>query len=706
MRLRPSASRVFLFAAVALVVATRDSRAQATPVSLTADGKVNPRQMTNILPSFAWSHPGQYSYEIQVNNTNDAWEGGNYCAWFWDSGEIVSTAQSKAFPGGEYDNCTPQPGQGKQAIHRSPIRVWWRIRVRDVAGGPWSAWALSWLEMNQYPNEPKAITAAAGTGGGANVIGTRVSGTSRNVGTGQTYATIASAMSAAACGDTVLVHAGTYAEPVSVTNKSCSWNNPLTIKANPGDTVVLNYVAGSPIYAASSSHVSIEGFKVTGSGGRYGAQILDTATYLRLYNLNFDDSFSSGGNSVMYFRGSYGIVENCRIFTGVSDAYAGFESTTGQSLTLRGNDFSGHITRSIAISGDRDRSGHMIANNYFHDITAYGPVILDFYYGSQAMRVDRNVIVAPPTATVFRLQRAGNVSVTNNLVKGGTTGFDDYDSGGHYDVRNNVFMGVGTVYGSTSSGNYPYTGPHCKNYKDDGLPQPTTAWTVDYNAYFNCGTIEQSDLATCLIRGTNECNGGSACDPKLDSNGNGVFDETTDFHPTAGSAALIDKASPGTPIPAGGGPTADIGRFEYRAGQIATTGSYPYDQKYTIPSLTPRIAWGYSSIINNRTGAQTSNQGAYIVKIDTVPTFDSQGPHRPLINSGRISSSSGQYDVPSGKLQDKTTYYVAITTGDNVESSEDGMWSPVGWAIATDLAGGTNPTPPGTPPNLRRVDKH
>ncbi len=86
--------------------------------------------------------------------------------------------------------------------------------------------------------------------------------TQREVGTGQTYATIQSCMNAAATSDICNVHAGTYAE--SVTFKTTG----VTLQVNSGDTVILNGTIDILSYANSIvDGFQLTGFSVTSYGG-------------------------------------------------------------------------------------------------------------------------------------------------------------------------------------------------------------------------------------------------------------------------------------------------------------------------------------------------------------------------------------------------------------------------------------------------------
>ncbi len=700
-----------VIALCAFVAGTRAAAQSASATDLKVQGEVAPFQLTSDRPVLAWVHAGQDSYQIQVGNHNlGDWTNGS-CTWFWDTGEIVSSSTSVQYPGTAIGSCS---GQGtavaNQQLHRAPIRVHWRVRVKDSATASWSAWSESSFELNRAPDAPQGMVVTTGTGGGVNKVGTLATGTSRHVGSGQTYPTIAAGVSAAVCGDTVVIHAGTYVEPVSIQGKHCTQNAPLRIVANGSDLVTIDHLVGDAIAIGSvtgSAWVSIEGLHATGAGSRAGVYVGTSSKYVTLKGLYFEDAFSSGGVSVVKSYGSNLTIDGCRIYTGSTSSYAGIEVLSGENVTVRGCDISGGMGRGYAFHGGGHQGGHLILDNYLHGFTGQYPVVLDHYYGAGHMRVERNVIVAPSNPTsVVRLQRDGMVVFQNNLVKSsGGTIFDNYDSGGAYVVRNNIFLGSGsgTVYGS-SAGGTASEGPHAKNYKDAGAPA-TGSWDIDYNVYFDAGTIVQSDVAASVTRGPHECSGGAACNPNLDSDGNGVYNEAGDFDPSASSTALIDKGDPDLPVPAGGGTVVDIGRFELGATHATATSPYTFQPEIEIASLTPRIGWSFRDIDNDRSGTSIASQSAYRILVDSSPTFDSRGLRRPVIDSGSVMSSSVWYDVPVGALVDGQTYYVTIQTADNVETASLGTWSDPHWAFRVDLVGGgAGSPPPSAPTNLRRAD--
>lgn len=83
------------------------------------------------------------------------------------------------------------------------------------------------------------------------------------VGAGQTYTTIQSAITASSSYDTINVHAGTYTETVTI-------SKPLTVQRNTGDVPVIH---GHVIIATGINEVTIDGLTITSAGSSTGPGI-------------------------------------------------------------------------------------------------------------------------------------------------------------------------------------------------------------------------------------------------------------------------------------------------------------------------------------------------------------------------------------------------------------------------------------------------
>lgn len=77
------------------------------------------------------------------------------------------------------------------------------------------------------------------------------------VGAGQTYTTITSAVTAATSGDTINVHSGTYTETVTITK-------PLIVQRNLTDSPL---ISGNVVITTGINEVTVDGFTITGGSG-------------------------------------------------------------------------------------------------------------------------------------------------------------------------------------------------------------------------------------------------------------------------------------------------------------------------------------------------------------------------------------------------------------------------------------------------------
>ena len=108
-----------------------------------------------------------------------------------------------------------------------------------------------------------------------------------HVGTEQTYSTIQDAVDNATSGDTIIVHAGTYAEKVTVDKER------LTLKVYDGDEVTVT-AAGDVFRVDYVDYVNISGFTVTG-GGNYGINIGANADHCNIS----DNNVSNNENGIL-----------------------------------------------------------------------------------------------------------------------------------------------------------------------------------------------------------------------------------------------------------------------------------------------------------------------------------------------------------------------------------------------------------------------
>ncbi|WP_454065127.1 right-handed parallel beta-helix repeat-containing protein [Candidatus Nitrospira salsa] len=103
-------------------------------------------------------------------------------------------------------------------------------------------------------------------------------------------------------GDTLYVKAGTYYESIlSWSTKipnGTSWNNPVTVAANPGDTVTIYPPGGQTFFwvkDGQAKYLIIDGFTVDGnSQAKHGFKFSDNSRYIRVKNTEVKNATDSG----------------------------------------------------------------------------------------------------------------------------------------------------------------------------------------------------------------------------------------------------------------------------------------------------------------------------------------------------------------------------------------------------------------------------
>ena len=143
----------------------------------------------------------------------------------------------------------------------------------------------------------------------------------RHVGPGQTYATLAQAVAVVVPGDTIKIHAGSYAGGLFFSNLQGAANQWITIRNAPGDVVI--FEGGSnAIQLTDPAYLRIEGLifqHQTGNGFNLddGGSYSTPAHHVVFDRCTFRDISASGNNDLLKLSGlDHFEIRNCRFLNG------------------------------------------------------------------------------------------------------------------------------------------------------------------------------------------------------------------------------------------------------------------------------------------------------------------------------------------------------------------------------------------------------
>lgn len=144
-----------------------------------------------------------------------------------------------------------------------------------------------------------------------------------HVGAGQTFTSLSGAVQSAVPGDDIVIHSGTYSGGVSVVGFDGDWGSELSIRANRGDTVVIE--GGSEgLRFSDVRHVRIEGLIFRGQTAR-GVVVDDGGSYdtpsqhVAFVHCTFSD-IDAGGGDLLELSGVNDFeIRSCRFVNGAAD---------------------------------------------------------------------------------------------------------------------------------------------------------------------------------------------------------------------------------------------------------------------------------------------------------------------------------------------------------------------------------------------------
>ncbi len=271
------------------------------------------------------------------------------------------------------------------------------------------------------------------------------------VGVGQTYTTIQSAMNASAAGDVLNVHVGTYVENLSLP-KSGTLANRITVQNNPGDIVLVSTTTTPVLDINSKSYWTFSGIDMKYHGTQadpivvsqpYAGRVNYTNKYITLNDCELTLTSGSGDGFVVYIANSQNLtITNCILAVlSPNGTHDGADILYCDQLEFSGNEVYGvastlgNLEDGIVAQGTNIN----IENNNFHDGWSF-----DNHPDAIVIQGGGNGTSGVDTDTT-------NVKVWRNTVKNFTQGvyFDCIvaDISGENWIVDNVIYENGYTYG-------------------------------------------------------------------------------------------------------------------------------------------------------------------------------------------------------------------------------------------------------------------
>jgi parallel beta-helix repeat protein len=298
-------------------------------------------------------------------------------------------------------------------------------------------------------------------------------GNSTNPGSeAQPFRTIRQGISVLKAGDTLYIKSGTYNEPIDSNTMTVpagtSWDDTVTIAANPGDTVTLQPTdQGEVLNLANPSirYLVIQGLKLDG--------------------INLANTSSTVGNGISLYGVSYVRVIDCEVFNAPGN---GIFTSPGSGaadynqfihLNVHDNGYTNNLFQGVGHGIYMTTDSNLIEDSEIHDNYGYGVHIFTHARRPSMNTVSNNDVYnngrGPYAAAVTPVgillssgdgNAAYNNTVWGNLSNGIEIGYDAseskvynntvHDNGGYgiivtnatnTDIRDNIlYSNVGTIY--------------------------------------------------------------------------------------------------------------------------------------------------------------------------------------------------------------------------------------------------------------------
>lgn len=235
----------------------------------------------------------------------------------------------------------------------------------------------------------------------------------------QPFQTIAKGVSLLRPGDTLLVHAGTYAETFSSIPAGSSWSSPVTIKAFENDRPVIRPASGADrvfTFTSPQSYIVVDGFILDAVNVVYDAvKITSGAHHIRLQNCEVMNSPNQGILMTTQFSGNNELINLDIHHNGRDDFDHGVYISTSNNLVDKCRIHHNAGWGVHVYSGEPYNHSNVIRNNRLYDNAqkGRGPGI-GFYAGTG--QTAYNNIIWNNNGGIILNYGASNAKVFNNTI--------------------------------------------------------------------------------------------------------------------------------------------------------------------------------------------------------------------------------------------------------------------------------------------------
>ena len=317
-------------------------------------------------------------------------------------------------------------------------------------------------------------------------------GADTNAGTiDEPFRTFAHAVPLLGPGDTLLVRAGTYAQSINTYDFSItpgeSWDNPVTVAAYPGETVVLRPDAGTEVLRImATSYVVFEGLvldaslvetnavKITYTGESndahhirlVGCEVMNAPGqgllvgsagsgdgYNEFIGLSVHDNGTTDFDHGFYIGNDYNLVEGCEVYRNSGwgvHIYNGYEGESADHNIVRGN-----LVHDNAAAGDRGVGIGLYSgtgNAAYNNVSWGNKNGISLNYGLVDALVYNNTVYGNAEYGIIVGEDSTGAQLRNNVVY--LSGWGDLEDAGVSTVLGTNLTGTDPLVVDASAGDF------------------------------------------------------------------------------------------------------------------------------------------------------------------------------------------------------------------------------------------------------------